>query len=350
MILYDYKSGLTQHESIDRLHAAFGDHAPSRTSVFEWFAEFRRGRRSLDDAPRSGRPVEVTTEDKVAAVRAMVEEDARVTVAQLARITGISAGSVVTVVHEKLGLSKVCARWIPHRLSEDQKTARVTWCRTMLARFDGGRSRDVDNIVTGDESWIYSFDPESKQQSAQWTPVGAPGPLKFRRERSVSKQMVAVFVTKTGPLATIPLVQQRTVTGEWYKNECLPKVLQAAANRQRSHPRTRAQTNAQTVLLHHDNAPAHRSQVVENFLTEERIQQLGHPPYSPDLAPCDFFVFPNVKRMMRGIRYDSPEEAVTAFSDLLEGLPTLAWSTCFQKWFQRMQLCIDAGGEYFEKM
>ena len=126
MILYDYKNGLTQHESIDRLHAAFGDHAPSRTSVFEWFAEFRRGRRSLDDAPRSGRPVEVTTEDKVAAVRAMVDEDARVTVAQLARITGISAGSVVTILHEKLGLSKVCARWIPHRLSEDQKAARVT--------------------------------------------------------------------------------------------------------------------------------------------------------------------------------------------------------------------------------
>ena len=96
MILYDYKSGLTQHESIDRLHAAFGDHAPSRTSVFEWFAEFRRGRRSLDDAPRSGRPVEVTTEDKVAAVRAMVEEDARVTVAQLTRIIGIS---VVAILH-----------------------------------------------------------------------------------------------------------------------------------------------------------------------------------------------------------------------------------------------------------
>ena len=126
MILYDYHSGLTQHESIDRLHAAFGDHALSRTTVFERFAEFRRGRRSLDDAPRSGRPVEVTTEDKVAAVRAMVEEDARVTVAQLAGITGISAGSVVTILHEKLGLSKVCARWIPHRLNEDQKAARVT--------------------------------------------------------------------------------------------------------------------------------------------------------------------------------------------------------------------------------
>ena len=127
MILYDYKSGLTQHESIDRLHAAFGDHAPSRTTVFEWFGEFRRGRRSLDDAPRWGRPAEVTTEDKVAAVHAMVEEDARMTAAQLARLTGMSAGSVVTILHEKLGLSKVCARWIPHRLNEEHVTRAAFW-------------------------------------------------------------------------------------------------------------------------------------------------------------------------------------------------------------------------------
>ena len=84
--------------------------------------------------------------------------------------------------------------------------------------------------------------------------------------------------------------------------------------------------------------------------SEEQIQQLGHPSYSPGLAPCDSFVFPNVKRMMRDIHYNSLEAAVTAFSDLVEGLPALAWSICFQKWFQRIQLCIDAGGEYFEKM
>ena len=96
--------------------------------------------------------------------------------------------------------------------------------------------------------------------------------------------------------------------------------------------------------------PEHTASATREFVAAEGVQLMSYPPYSPDLAPCDFFVFPNVKRMMRGIRYDSPEEAVTAFSDLVEGLPTLAWSTCFQKWFQRMKMCIDAGGEYFEKM
>lgn len=84
-ILNDYKSGLTQQQIIERLCAAFGDHAPSRNTFFEWFTKFlaarhrhsRRGKRCLDDALRSSRPEEVTT-NVVAVVHAIVEEDKRV--------------------------------------------------------------------------------------------------------------------------------------------------------------------------------------------------------------------------------------------------------------------------------
>ena len=122
MIFYDYKSGLTQQQSVERLCAAFGDDAPSCTTVFEWFAEFRRGRHSLDDEICSGRPVEATTEENVAAVRTIVEEDGRMTVAQLEVAIGISSGSIRNILH-KLRLHKVCARWVPHQLTEEQKVA-----------------------------------------------------------------------------------------------------------------------------------------------------------------------------------------------------------------------------------
>uniref|UniRef100_A0A1I8HNK7 Transposase n=1 Tax=Macrostomum lignano TaxID=282301 RepID=A0A1I8HNK7_9PLAT len=186
----------------------------------------------------------------------------------------------------------------------------------------------------GEKSWIYSFDPETKQQSAQWTPVGGtPPPNKLRRERSVAKQMVAVFVAKTGHLATVPLVQQRTVTGNWYANVCLPQAS--------------PKDSSSGILLHHDNAPAHK---VAEFLAGMRIQELGHPPFSRDLAPCDFFVFPQIKRRMRGIRYGSPGAAVEAFIQHVEKVPASDWSSCFSKWFKRMKICIESAGEYFEKM
>lgn len=56
LIYYDFKSGLNYHQCIERLTNAFGEQAPSKTTVYNWFQEFRRGRSSLQDEPREGRP------------------------------------------------------------------------------------------------------------------------------------------------------------------------------------------------------------------------------------------------------------------------------------------------------
>ena len=135
--------------------------------MFDWFAEFRRGRRSLEDEERCGRPSSAVTDENIAAVQAMVELDARTTVTQLEREIDISSGSIRSILLERLHLSKVSTRWVPHQLTPEEKVARVTWCGQMLERFDGRRSNSVWEIISGDESWIYVFDPKSKQQSTQ---------------------------------------------------------------------------------------------------------------------------------------------------------------------------------------
>ena len=72
--------------------------------------------------------------------------------------------------------------------------------------------------------------------------------------------MVASFVTKTGPIATVALEDMRTVTADWYVHRCLPKVLHAARA-----PRLRSD-----ITLHHDNAPAHTAATTGEFLVSER--------------------------------------------------------------------------------
>lgn len=74
-----------------------------------------------------------------------------------------------------------------------------------------------------------------------------------------------------------------------------------------------------------------------------------HPPYSPDLAPCDFYLFPNVKKNLRGIRFSSAEAAVEAYEKEVAQIPTSEWNRCFENWFLRMKKCIDFNGDYFEK-
>jgi len=61
-------------------------------------------------------------------------------------------------------------------------------------------------------------------------------------------------------------------------------------------------------ILHHDNAPAHTSHLVQQFLAKHGTAQLQQPPYLPDLAPCDFFLFPRLKKVLKGGRIEAVED------------------------------------------
>ena len=76
---------------------------------------------------------------------------------------------------------------------------------------------------------------------------------------------------------------------------------------------------------------------------------MNHPPYSPDLAPNDFFLLPYVKNKMRGQRFSITEEAVDAFRMHVAYIPQSEWQKRFDNWLKRMQAFIDLNGEYFEK-
>jgi len=72
-------------------------------------------------------------------------------------------------------------------------------------------------------------------------------------------------------------------------------------------------------ILHHDNAPAHRAVTTNEFLAKHDLSSLPHPPYSPDLAPCDFFLFPQLKKTMKGRRFNYVEKNSSQCDETTEG-------------------------------
>ncbi|CAH1976428.1 unnamed protein product [Acanthoscelides obtectus] len=141
----------------------------------------------------------------------------------------------------------------------------------------------------------------------------------FQRLKNISKNMVATFVSKAGHIATIPLNERKTVTADWYTTICLPKVI---TELRKINPERR-------IILHQDNASSHTAQKTRQYLTEENVELLDHPPHSPDLSPNDFFTFAKIKNRLR-------EEAVDAFKN-----------ACFKNWFERIEMYINLRGEYF---
>ncbi|UYV60506.1 hypothetical protein LAZ67_1001352 [Cordylochernes scorpioides] len=94
-------------------------------------------------------------------------------------------------------------------------------------------------------------------------------------------------------------------------------------------------------LLHHDNAPAHTSLLVRDFLAKNNTLMMPQPPYSPELAPCDFFLFPKLKRPMKGRCYATLDEIKTASKEELKKIFKNDFLKCFEDWKNRWHKTID---------
>jgi len=101
-------------------------------------------------------------------------------------------------------------------------------------------------------------------------------------------------------------------------------------------------------LLHHDNAPAHTLLVVREFLTKNNMTTVPHPAYSPDLALCDFYVFPKMKLRLKGWHFVSIKEIPAESQQVLNMLTPTDFNECFQKWQIGWDCCIQAQGDNFE--
>ena len=125
-----------------------------------------------------------------------------------------------------------------------------------------------------------------------------------------NKIMIACFFAKFGHVATIPLEDRKTVTADWYINHYLPKIFQTWCRR-------RLRTGVLGLLLHHDNASGHTAAGTLDFLVAVDVQLVTHPPYSPDLVPCDWFLFPSVKRQLKGKQFQNAGEARAFFEGVI---------------------------------
>ena len=96
--------------------------------------------------------------------------------------------------------------------------------------------------------------------------------------------------------------------------------------------------------LLHENAPSHRSTLMTDFLTRNRILTIN----SPDMAPCDFYLFGKLHLAMKGKRFASVEAIQKACTDVLRDIPVNDLKHSFEKLLDRAKQCIEAGGDYFE--
>ena len=93
-------------------------------------------------------------------------------------------------------------------------------------------------------------------------------------------------------------------------------------------------------IFHHDNVLSH--------LAKHKTKVIVQPPYSPDLAPCDFFLFPKLKYPLRRTRHESIEAIKRNLLKELKSILAEAYKKCMENWINRWHGCIVSKGAYFE--
>ena len=148
---------------------------------------------------------------------------------------------------------------VPHLLSQAEKDRRVKIASELLQIYDGCDDKRLCEIVTGNETWISFFEPEGKENNKVWIGENGARPQIPRRSRSVKRVLYALFFDARGIVARIPVPEHKTVTGIYYAEQVLPVVVS-------HYMATRPRTGVRGLKLLHDNAPAHCSAVVQDYL------------------------------------------------------------------------------------
>jgi len=216
------------------------------------------------------------------------------------RDVGIAFGTCQKILTEDLQMRCVSAKFVPRLLKAEQKDDRVSICTDLRERAQNDPNF-MSSVITGDESWVYGYDPETKQMSSQWKTASSFRPKKTRQVKSNVKTTLTAFFDTDGLVHHEYVPRGQTVNKEFYKT-----VLQRLRDAVRRHRPEKWRSG--NWIPHHDNAPAHRAVTTNEFLAKHNIPSLPHPPCSPDLAPCDFFLFPQLKKTMKGRRFDDIEE------------------------------------------
>jgi len=144
-----------------------------------------------------------------------VHEDRRRTIKGIAAIVNVSYGTVQIILTYDLNMHRFAANFVPTLLTPEQKEHRVAICqeiRQLALDYPSFMSR----VITGDESWVYGYDPETKQQSSQWKSPGSPRPKKARQSRSATKSMLIVFFDILGIVHHEFAHEGQTVNAELY--------------------------------------------------------------------------------------------------------------------------------------
>jgi histone-lysine N-methyltransferase SETMAR len=134
----------------------------------------------------------------------------------------------------------------------------------------------------------------------------------------------------------VALPKGRAFNAERYRDNILASLTQL-----------QPEDDGRKLVVHADNVRAHNTHECRIFCEENGLWLAPHPPYSPDLAPSDFFLFGYVKECLKGMVFPSYEELLDAINEVVTGIELETLTAVFEHWMERLAQVSENNGDYY---
>ena len=200
----------------------------SCSTAFIWHKRFKEEHEDVEDDPRGGRPSTSRNETNVEFVKKMMHGDRQFTICLISDELHINQNSIWQIITD-LEMRKVYAKMVPKLLNDHQKMWCMLVCQDILENLDTNPDF-LKKVITGDKTWVFVYDPETKRQSLNWKSPQSPQIKKVRQSKSKIKFMLIAFFDVRGMIHYEFLLQGQTVNQHVYK-EILQHLLCSVKNK-----------------------------------------------------------------------------------------------------------------------
>lgn len=331
-IMFLLKKNMKPKDIIKNLQETYKDACLSESQIYFWIREIRCGRTNLNDLPKPGRPVD---EQLTVSIQRQHSNDKSASARKIARSLNVSPTTVVDHMRNRIGMKLVFLRNIPHILTEDQKIQRVKLSKVLLQNLTQEQETGFEFVLTGDECWFV----HQYQLKEIWILKNEDIPVRVIDSHYTKKTMFTIFINGKGVQLIDIKPDSEKITSDYF-------IANVLASIEESDLMKKAKRWKHKLCLHYDNAPSHCSQKVKERNKNSFTKIWDHPPYSPDLAICDFGLFGTIKNSFTGNDFDDVDDLKNAIEHFFSSKSEDFFHSLFTCWIRRLNACISNGGNY----
>ncbi|CAK9806173.1 Mariner Mos1 transposase [Anthophora plagiata] len=329
IMLFYFRKGKNALQTREKICAVYGTDAVDDSTCRKWFRKFKQGNFNLKDALHVGRPVTTNIDQ----MKTLIDNNRHATTYDIAQTLNVTAMTISRHTR-KLGLIKKLDTWVPHQLTEKNITDRISLCKSLLERYKN--EPFLNRLITGDEKWIV-YNNVSRKRS--WSKSGEPAQSIAKAGLHPKKVMLCIWWDMKGIVYFELLPPNKTIDSGVYCLQ-LEKLNNAIKEKKPG------LANRKGVVFLHDNARPHTSMQTKNKLLQLGWEVLRHPPYSPDLAPTDFYLFRSLQNALNGINLPDMQSCQNFLNDFFSQKNAEFYKKGIFKLPKRWEKVINENGQY----